>query len=140
MITICAKKFREALEKCDRHLLPIAFEEFPRGSCGDATLLLAKFLEKSGFGMFDYVCGEIPIEGGGLQSHAWLQRSNLIIDITADQFDEVQETVLVTRNHDWHNRFHSEVKHIADYEIFDEHTKNSLAAAYTMVISNMVAT
>ena len=27
------------------------------------------------------------------QSHAWLQRGDLIVDITADQFDETQEAV-----------------------------------------------
>ena len=54
-----AAQFRTALEECERRLLPITFEDFPRGSCGDATLLLAKFLQDSGLGMFDYICGEL---------------------------------------------------------------------------------
>lgn len=31
---------------------------FPRGSCGNATCLLAEFLEAEGFGQIDYVAGD----------------------------------------------------------------------------------
>ncbi|OPZ87669.1 MAG: hypothetical protein BWY74_03344 [Firmicutes bacterium ADurb.Bin419] len=39
------------------------------GSCGDASLLLGKYLDEMGLGQFDYVCGEL-----GRQSHAWLEK------------------------------------------------------------------
>jgi len=76
--------FRHAIEACDRSALPITFENFPAGSCGDAALILGKYLEERGFGLFDYVLGE---RGG--RSHAWLQRGHLVVDITGDQFDDM---------------------------------------------------
>jgi hypothetical protein len=131
-----AKQFRAALEHCERDLLPIAFENFPRGSCGDATLLLAKYLQNSGLGFFDYICGEVYEDGGRkFQSHAWLQRGNIIVDITADQFNEIEAPVLVTRDHSWHNQFEVEVKNVADYEVYDERTKRILSSAYESVIA-----
>jgi hypothetical protein len=40
-----AMRFRAAIEACDLKTLPITFHEFPRGSCGVATLILAKYLK-----------------------------------------------------------------------------------------------
>jgi hypothetical protein len=40
-----AKRLRAAIEACDLTTLPITFHEFPRGSCGDASLILAKHLK-----------------------------------------------------------------------------------------------
>ena len=133
-----AKQFRVALEICERDSLPITFENFPSGSCGDATLLLAKYLQNSGLGFFDYVCGEIYEDGERkFQSHAWLQREDLIVDITADQFDEIEAAVLITRNHSWHNQFEVDVRHLADFEVYDEHTKNTLSSAYNSVVAHI---
>jgi hypothetical protein len=131
-----AKQFCAALERCDRGLLPITFEEFPRGSCGDATLLLAKYLQHSGLGLFNYVCGSIH-EGAerGFQSHAWLQREDIIVDITADQFDGVREPVIVTRDHSWHDRFDAKVHNVADYEVYDANTQSILSAAYENIVA-----
>jgi hypothetical protein len=129
-----AVQFRRALERSDLSFLP-TLADFPKGSCGDATLLLARFLLDSGFGAFDYVCGETASERGGLQTHAWLQRGRLIIDITADQFDDVETAVLVTDNHAWHDRFQSEVKHVADWDLYDSRTRASLASAYKRILS-----
>ena len=50
-----ATKFREAIERCPRERLPITFADFPRGACGDATLLLAKHFERNGHTSFFYV-------------------------------------------------------------------------------------
>ena len=76
-----AKRLRAAIEACDLKTLPITFHEFPRGSCGDATLILAKHLKDNGQKGFAYVCG---MRDG--HSHAWLERDGLIVDITGDQF------------------------------------------------------
>jgi hypothetical protein len=130
-----AAAFRNALERSDLGFLP-TLADFPNGSCGDAALLLGRFLRDSGFGDFDYVCGE-AIDAGRTQTHAWLQRDGLIIDITADQFDGVDASVLVTHNHEWHDRFRSEVKHIADWTIYDDNTRSSLARAYKTVLSTL---
>lgn len=34
--------------------------------------------------------------------HAWLQSGEWIVDITADQFIDVQESVIVTNKSEWH--------------------------------------
>lgn len=49
------------------------------------------------------------------QSHAWLEQSGLIIDITADQFDEVGDSVLVTRNSVWHSSWTQTHRRVADF-------------------------
>jgi hypothetical protein len=41
-----AGAFRDATERTDRKRLPIAFENFPRGSCGEVAPLLGTFLER----------------------------------------------------------------------------------------------
>ncbi|MDQ5827717.1 MAG: hypothetical protein M3441_26545 [Chloroflexota bacterium] len=137
-ITLRARQFRAALEACDRSLLPISFQEFPRGSCGDAALLLGRYLQDCGLGPFNYVCGSIREEGGrDFHSHAWLQRGDIIVDITADQFDEISEPVIVTRDHSWHDRFDGKVRNIADYKIYDANTKSVLSAVYRNVVTHI---
>ncbi len=99
-------QFRKALIKYGIKRLPISFHEFPMGSCGDASLLLGKYLDEMGLGQFDYVCGEL-----GRQSHAWLEKDGIIVDITADQFDGVVEEIIVTDNNDFHKRFEEDSRH-----------------------------
>jgi hypothetical protein len=101
-------QFRKALIKYGIKRLPISFHEFPMGSCGDASLLLGKYLDEMGLGQFDYVCGEL-----GRQSHAWLEKDGIIVDITADQFDGVVEEIIVTDNND----FHKDLRKIPDIPI-----------------------
>src|ERR1700742_3783537 len=109
-----ASKFRKAIEACDKKVLPLWMRDFPRGACGNTSLLLAKYLQHSGFGLFNYVCGN-----RGEQGHAWLQKGKLIVDITADQFEEIQESVLVTIDRHWHKQFKVHIKHKADFEMYD---------------------
>jgi len=86
-------------------------------------------LEVSGLGQFDYVLGE---RDGG--SHAWLGRNELVVDITADQFEEMPHPVVVERSSLWHASFHTEVLHVADFEIYDDRMRATLRGAYRAVI------
>lgn len=99
-------QFRNAIVAYGIKKLPISFHEFPMGFCGDASLLLGKYLDEMGLGQFDYVCGEL-----GRQSHAWLEKDGIIVDITADQFDGVTEEVTVSDNNDFHKRFEEDFRH-----------------------------
>jgi len=111
--------YRSAIERCHPRYLPVTLHDFPRGACGDAALLLAKHLDQLGFGTFQYMLGE---RNG--HSHAWLERDDLIIDITGDQFEDGPEAVFVSnKGSAWHDGFAGEAQHIADFEIFDDHTK-----------------
>lgn len=127
-IRLHAKAFREAIIKAGRGTL-ITLDNFPGGSCGDASLLLATYLEELGYGIFDYVCGA---KNG--HSHAWLEKNGLIVDITADQFPEIKQTVFVGYEYRWHdefdeNRERQKIK-INDY---DSYTKTSLTQAYDKI-------
>lgn len=44
-------------------------------------------------------------DGTKFGSHAWLERGSWIVDITADQFPDVTESVIVTQDRDWYNRY-----------------------------------
>lgn len=134
-----AARFRAAIERCDRQTLPVGFEQFPRGSCGDAALLLGTYLAAQGLGGFEYVSGSRgrrDIDPPTWQSHAWLRQGMVIVDITADQFAEVAEAVLVTTTSSWHETFSQQVQHAADYCLFDDGTRTTLGAAYRLICSH----
>lgn len=82
-------KFRTAIEAAyDNNLFAndILFSRFPRGCCGDASILLGHYLMKNGIET-DYVCGTYYGEDSfDRQSHAWLQINEIVIDVTGDQF------------------------------------------------------
>jgi hypothetical protein len=89
-----AAKFRLAIERCERRRLVRTFQDFPTGSCGDAALLLRAFLQEQGLGTFAYILGWRETDRGW-GSHAWLEAAGVIVDITADQFPEIDEKVIV---------------------------------------------
>jgi hypothetical protein len=131
-----ALNFRTGIEQCDRRSLPITFEDFPQGACGDASLLLGKYLHNRGFGSFQYVCG-IRRQLDEKHEHAWLRQGAVIIDITADQFVEIHEPIIVTTDHRWHDTFSLRNQHEADYELYDDSTKDMFANAYRRIVANI---
>lgn len=102
-----ARRVRAALESGD-YARP-GLRSFPRGACGDASRLLGLYLEALGLGKWTYVQGEAG--GEMFATHAWLEQDGLIVDITADQFDDVTEAVIVTRDRGWHDRRFPPVRH-----------------------------
>ena len=114
--------------------LYITLKDFPNGACGDASYLLAKFLKENGCGNFEYVLGERTVD---FHSHAWLEKNGVIVDITADQFDDKDCHVLVTTDKSWHNQFEEEDRHVADFERYGGHIALFLQASYHHVISNI---
>lgn len=133
-IFAASTNFRRAIERTPKAALPITFECFPRGACGDATLLLGKRLAELELGVFHYVLG--TRKGW---SHAWLEGDGFIVDITADQFPDMLATVIVSRCSDWHLAFKGNREHIADFDIFDRNTRAVLGAAYAAVLANLDA-
>ena len=138
-VTSLAVRFRTAIEKCDPSRLPIGFQKFPRGSCGDAVLLLGTFLKEQGAGTFTYVVGERGKKGRTWRSHAWLEADGVIVDITADQFPEITESVIVTTHSDWHKKFKQERPREADYHVYehDEYTLSVLGNAYKAILDGL---
>ncbi len=121
--------FRRAIIQCEPTKLYITLQNFPRGACGDAALLLAKYLENNGYGQFDYVLGN---RDG--HRHAWIQQKDLIIDITADQFEDQDCSVIVSYNHMWHSSFLGKIQHVADLETYDSSTKINLIDSYNEIV------
>lgn len=94
---------RRAIEACNPIELP--WENFPRGACGDASLILGQVLDRAGIKGFKYVCGNKWKADGSCSSHAWLKNGKWIVDITADQFPDVNESVIVTSKSEWHEQW-----------------------------------
>lgn len=85
-----ANQFRDALISLPSSSFPwnssLGSSQFPSGCCGDASQTLATYIyEKMGL-ICKYVLGKDGGRDGELGSHAWLEVNNLVIDITADQF------------------------------------------------------
>jgi hypothetical protein len=136
-LTTLATRFRLAIERCDPSHLTISLQGFPKGGCGDATPLLGTFLQQQGLGTFMYVLG-IREGGKNGHSHAWLEADGVIVDITADQFPEIDQKVIVTTRSDWHATFdREEVGDKADYHIYDERTVAALGRAYRAILAEM---
>lgn len=105
-----AEEVRRALELMNRDDFP-SLRDFPRGSCGDASTFLGEVLFESGLGEWTYRHGIDRKQN--YRSHAWIERHGVIVDITADQFLEVDESVIVTTSSSWHDSFHQGVPHPA---------------------------
>lgn len=131
-LEILARQFREAIERTPANERPITFQNFPAGACGDATLFLGHYLKAQGLAAFDYVLGMRDDH-----SHAWLQHGDIIIDITADQFPEIDRAVIVASASTWHAGFAIEVPREADFTIYDAHTAATLRAAYHRVLQHI---
>lgn len=115
-----AKEFRAALECTPRINLrtTLGCSNFPHACCDDASMLLAAYLSDNGFR------GSIRVNGvnGGaseeLKSHIWLLWSDIIIDITADQFTNYgMHPVIVSKKTDFHETFEIEDKEHADFRL-----------------------
>lgn len=123
------EKIRIAFEKVDKSNLPVTFRNFPLGACGDTCEVLAEILLELGHGTFQYVAGRC--ENGN--SHAWLQRDSIIVDITADQFDEISEHVYVGPLNDWYRSFEVQQEHEAGYSRLDARSRAELSGVHSRV-------
>lgn len=129
-----AKRFRKALECVPIKERPGGLKEFPSGSCGDATLLLGTYLIELGVEPFDYVLGgRRDPSGEEWTGHAWLEKDGVVVDITADQFPDGPNAIVVLRDSAWHDGFHGKRQNIADYRIYDQNTVAVLGAVYKAI-------
>jgi hypothetical protein len=119
-----AARFRAALEQGSLRLHGL--QNFPRGSCGDASELLGQYLQDSGLGTWDYRLG---FEPESMNSHAWVEQGQVLADITADQFPDVSDPVVVTADRSWHDaRFPSSPSSkIASLDWFHENRADAAA-------------
>lgn len=82
--------------------------QFPNACCGDTSqVLLAYFRDKLGVKSI-YILGENGGVNSEIVSHAWLEVDHLVVDITADQFNENGynfDGVYVGERTDWYRTF-----------------------------------
>jgi hypothetical protein len=106
-----ATKFRKAILSCPRanfsayqrkHL-----QDFPTQSCDVASLLLAYYLREKGCEIVEKVSGCRNFGRPDEECHAWLEVDGWIVDITADQFQDLDDPVIVTavKGQTWHSHF-----------------------------------
>lgn len=115
-MTEIAARVRQALASSPPDEWPDHWVAFPRGTCADTSLVLCAFLADAGFAGFELVCGERGSqESGTYSSHAWLQRDQLVVDITADQFVDGPGSVVVVEASEWHRGFYVSSKDVGDF-------------------------
>lgn len=98
-----ATAIRQAFEQCqldgDQRYINTFF---PDGCCGVAASILGHHFLTLGLPQVRRVSGLRDDN----QSHAWVEVENWIVDITADQFEDVSDRVIVTSDRTWHYQFH----------------------------------
>lgn len=110
---------RSALEMADANGIhhqrtSLSKSDFPKGCCGDTTDLLAYLIYEQ--------FGELALKRSGVyyehinpdprlqdcNSHAWLELSGKVIDLTADQFNDrnfSNPSVMITKDKSFHDLF-----------------------------------
>ncbi len=112
-----AERFREAILNCDRNELPLSLADFPSGSCADASILLGTYFKDHGIDGFVLIKGRRD-EDSLLETHYWLEKGNTLVDITADQFEDVNGQIVITRtDSNWYSGFEKFLQHEADYHV-----------------------
>ncbi|MEZ7501495.1 hypothetical protein QO189_03310 [Psychrobacter sp. Arc29] len=109
---------------------------FPKGCCGDATDLIGLYLLKFHGIESEYVCGEGLINNS-YQSHAWLLCQGYIIDITADQFNDIGYNlpkVLIQVQSDFHDSFDTKAHNLISVEYLKD---TNISPVLSKVVSLM---
>jgi hypothetical protein len=95
----------------------------------------AGYLHQAGHGEWEYVTGERVSD---FYSHAWLEQDGLIVDITADQFEGIDQPVIVTHDRRWHRQFSNRgPRHPAPIDIYDPATRKRLREMYIRVAASV---
>ena len=123
-----AADFRARLENYRRDD-GLSLLNFPNGACGDASILLAHHLAQKGFGPFRYVCGR-----HGDATHVWLSDGEVIIDITADQFNDFNHPVFIAAVSPWHDALQREDQHEATLSVWGPELEAQYLVTYEALL------
>ena len=65
--------------------------------------MLGTYLEELGYGQFFYQLGFYgTVEREPHGTHVWIAQNDLVVDITADQFPDIDDEIIVTKSSPWH--------------------------------------
>ena len=132
IITVVSR-FRDAIEKYVSNKPIFILSSFPAGNCGHTSYMLGAYLHECGLGDFNYICG-----WKGEQSHAWLEKNGVIVDITSDQFPGCPK-VYVGEQNDFYKNFCVNIKQKWS-DSLDGHsieTDSMYSSAYRDIIKNI---
>lgn len=105
-IAALAWQMRQAIEAVPKADLPNGMTSFPKGACFGTSLLLGAYLADNKISGFKRISGTRGVYAdGNEETHAWLARETLIVDITADQFCDACPRVIVCESSSWHSGF-----------------------------------
>lgn len=136
-----ATRFRQAIESVPPEARPISIQRFPWGACGDTALLFGAFLVDQSVPGFKYVCGERGAKTNNTwTSHAWLQRGDLAVDLTADQFSDAPAGVIVSAPSPWHMQFRTAPGKESDFRNWSGYGAELLHPMYRMVLNALSST
>lgn len=132
------KEFRAMIDATDFSVLTDSewFREFPHNCCGDTVNLLWKYLQIKFNGKFDK---HIKYRNGvkNKQWHAWLEyKGIIIIDITADQFSDIEEPVVITTKrgvYDAFKIFRKKTYIEPDFYNFQKENRDRLSRIYKLI-------
>jgi hypothetical protein len=127
-----ATRIREIILATPPDKRPERLATFPHGSCGDTAMIMGTYLIRKGHAKAEYVVGV-----DGQHSHAWLECDGIIIDITADQFEDEIVPVLVTRDRTWHSLFAGQERQSCDFRDYQDPTIYQLYDFYEAMASAM---
>jgi hypothetical protein len=103
LIKEIASQLRRAMEFADFSDCPSNLAGFPSQCCDHAGSLLMILFRECGIEGFEMLRGQHP-NCGRDQWHVWIQRGNVVVDITADQFGGQHQSVIVGESL-WHAEF-----------------------------------
>ena len=129
------RRFRASMDACHRDLGDF-FQTFPRGCCGDVASLLAAYLKDQGLGIYAQFSGVRENDGA---SHAWLERDELIVDATADQFHDGGDRPMVTSDRGWYRQFGAgpDILPDGDFRLDEGPNGARLMAAYSTLLRHL---
>ena len=103
---------RQAIDTAPQRHLRGILDGYPERCCKPASQLLARYLVTvARVPMVQFIRGRrdgTAFCEQGWQSHVWLEAGGLIVDITADQYDEVSRKVFVKETSAWHQTFQTQ--------------------------------
>lgn len=138
MIKRLAIHMRNTIDALPREMLPDPMSKFPRGSCGDASLLLGAYFVDCGHLGFEYIVGERGTNVNSTwTSHAWLARGNFTVDITADQFPDAPSKVIVDEPSIWHQQFEIISKTPSDFRLWSGPGTYHLHTLYAKLMARL---
>ena len=92
-----ASLFRAALLATDLSQAPGNLPGFPAGCCSWACYFIGAFLKE------EMSLDPLRVQGvRGPESHEWIEIGGLTMDITSDQFQDIDAAIVVSRSSRWH--------------------------------------